>query len=145
MKFGLDKAITVAKTQYDAIRAQLVDGIGKGESFKELSERVAFEQGKFADYQSKRIARTETVAASNQGALESYKQTGVEKKAWLATHDDRVRESHIVAEEQYQDGIPVNQDFRVGEAVGSAPAMLDLPEESINCRCALVPVIDTNE
>jgi len=54
--------------------------------------------------------------------------------------DDRTRDSHIAAHEQYNgadDGIPLEDDFQVGGGRGPAPGQIGLPEEDIQCRCTM--------
>lgn len=70
------------------------------------------------------------------------------KKAWLTQVDRRTRESHVAAGESYGPNgtpgpIPVRQPFLVGGAKLMYP--LDPggpPEETINCRCRVLPWVD---
>lgn len=94
------------------------------------------------------IARTETMKASNAGNTAIMLEWGVEKKEWLATGDDRTRESHIQAWIDYSDGnaILMDQPFIVdgeelmypGDPAGSAGNV-------IFCRCTLIPSLESSE
>ena len=111
-----------------------------GESITKVRARVE----KVFDFndkiRSERIARTEMLAASNQGHLEAYRQSGIERKEWLTTLDGRQRDTHAEADGQIVD---VEQDFRVGAGQGPAPGQINLVEEIVNCRCTTLPVIGT--
>lgn len=147
-KFGLDKANTVIDTAKEGLKQALIEGLNQGESIPELRDRLYDYYNEYEDiegYKLSRIARTETVAASNQGAFEAYGQAGVSKKSWLAAFDERTRETHIEADNKYKDGIPIDEDFEVGAGHCSAPAQTGLPEEDINCRCTLIPIVEQGD
>jgi len=82
------------------------------------------------------IARTETIRASNIGAMAGADMTGLNlNKEWISTFDDRTREDHLVADGQV---VAKDDPFDVGgeplrypaDASGSA-------WNTINCRCTL--------
>ena len=108
-----------------------------------------FEQ-RMPAYRREMIARTETLRSSNAGSWELFKQWGVPMKEWLATPDNRTRESHAAAWGKYSEGgnpgpIPINEPFVVngyklfmpGDSSLGAP-----PSEFINCRCTILPYGD---
>lgn len=149
---GLKKAVSVVGTVKDAIKNELAIGVKEGESIGTLVQRInqnvydGYED--LEGYELERIARTEVIGASNAGALDAYEQSGVvARKGWLATDDDRARKVdgvavHLLMEEKYQDGIPLDEDF-VDDATGAhgpAPAEMNLAEDSINCRCSIIPI-----
>ncbi|HAB53327.1 MAG TPA: phage portal protein [Ignavibacteriales bacterium] len=142
---GLDAAKEINETTVDALRRTLAEGISQGESTSALSKRIAEVYDQARDYRTDRIARTETIAASNEANIEVYRQSGVTtKKGWLTAGDETVRESHIKAGKQYDDSgaIELNEDFQLEGGSGQAPGEIDAPEESINCRCTVYPVIE---
>lgn len=143
----------VNQTTWEALRSSIAEGIDKGESLTDMQARIkgVFEAFSDADPAAadkltrlEMIARTETIGALNGGTLEGYRQSGLNiKKAWLADIDHRTRESHIEAHNKYQDQpIPVDQEFEVGGGAGLAPGQIGLPEEDINCRCTLQPIVE---
>jgi hypothetical protein len=89
---------------------------------------------------AKRIVRTESVNAANyatnQSAIDIFGMDNLQKE-WIATLDDRVRDSHLAASGQIKN---MNEPFRVGgedldrpgDASGSA-------KNVINCRCTSAP------
>lgn len=83
-------------TAYENLKTTLIAGIDAGEGIPELAKRVrGIYEGYIDDFEpwkTRRIARTEVIKASNVGALNSYKQSGVViGKIWLSTKDDRTR------------------------------------------------------
>lgn len=90
-------------------------------------------------YRTEMIARTETMRAYNAGSMHIYAYNGVEQMEWLATLDGRERETHAEANGQIVD---LNDNFIVGgypmEYPGDPSAP---PEETVNCRCTIAPVI----
>ena len=103
--------------------------------FKERSPR----------YRREMIARTETIRASNSGAVDLYTDWGTEYKEWLATADNRTRATHLRAWSDYSEGgtpgpIPMGQSFDVGGSQLAYPGdPAGSPEETINCRCSVLP------
>ena len=93
------------------------------------------------------IARTETIRSANAGADALFRQWDVERKEWVATGDDRTRDSHLIAWAQYTEGgnpgpININEFFSVGNSQLRYPGdPIGGADETIQCRCTLVPVI----
>lgn len=84
-----------------------------------------------------RNARTMVTGAENRGRLDSYneldEQGVVQKKKWIATPDDRTRESHLKIdgeEVDIGDKFTNKLDFP-GDPSGD-------PSEVYNCRCTMV-------
>lgn len=84
-----------------------------------------------------RNARTMTTAAENAGRIDSYKnlekQGVVQKKVWIATPDDRTRESHLEIDGEE---VGINQEFSNGCMFPGDPDCDD-PGEVWNCRCSM--------
>lgn len=74
----------------EKLRTTLEEGIKAGEGIPELSKRVNETYANWHKYRSEAIARSEVIRASNKGALEAYRQSGiVKKKIWITFHDLR--------------------------------------------------------
>ena len=120
---------SILDTTFEALKRTLAEGVEAGESIPKLAARITKEYEDCKGYKAVRIARTETITASNSGAYQSYKQSGVvKKKEWLATMDDRVRPEHASMNGQVVD---LDKPFSNGEMFPS----------SINCRCTVLPVL----
>lgn len=123
-----------------ALTDEIAEGIMQGETISQIATRIDEVYDQLLGYRSLRIARTETVSASNNGALLSYKAVGIEKKKWLTANDEHVRESHERAEGQT---VKIGQPFNVGGVSLDHPGdPSGPPEEIINCRCFVEPIIE---
>jgi HK97 family phage portal protein len=120
----------------------LQEGMIAGEDIRELQGRVSyvFEGSPRASRaSSERIARTEIIGVSNKGAEDGYHAGGVGKKEWIAAIDERTREEHIEADGQI---VGIKQSFTVmGENLQFPGDPSGSPENIINCRCTIGPVI----
>lgn len=109
-------------------------GVAAGESIAELKNRVTDLFGEMQSYRSERIARTETILASNFSTEEAYKESGVvEAKEWLATRDERTDDECAAL-----DGKVVSlgsKFFPSGYFTGQTPPI------HVNCRCTLIPIV----
>jgi len=120
---------SIGDTTLAKLKKTLELGVEAGESITNLAARISDVFVEAKGYRATLIARTETIAASNSGAVEAYKQSGVvEKKEWLATMDDRVRDEHAAMNGEV---VGINEPFSNGEMY---------PNEC-NCRCTVLPVI----
>jgi len=143
MKKFIDKrtgmfADEVNKTTWGKIKDELKEGIDKGEGVGELAKRIDDVYSERIGYGSERIARTEVISASNEATLEAYRESDVvEKKEWLATMDDRVRDTHAMMNGEVAEK---DENFSNGLMFPGDPK--GDPEETINCRCTLLPVIE---
>ena len=123
-------AQTVLEETARLLQPEIAEAALGGESIPEIQTRVE-KVFRFNDVvRSERIARTEMLAATNQGAVESYAQSGVvEQKMWLTTLDDRTRKAHVEAHRQR---VPLEAPFHVGGELLEHPGD-GSPENSINC------------
>lgn len=106
------------------LASALTEGFTQGESIDQLSKRVL----EFFDdpVRAQRIARTETISASSQGAIEGYKESGVVQKVQFYTSlDERTCEYCM----EYH-----NKIYLIGD-------QMPIPLHP-NCRCVYLPVID---
>ena len=77
------------------------------------------------------------------GQNATYKAYGIQQKEWLATIDNRTRDSHLWLHETR---IPIDDMFEV-PAAGGLDYMLypadpsGSAENVVNCRCTISPVV----
>jgi len=120
---------SISDTTLEKLKKTLAEGIANGESIPNLASRISGVYDEAKESRSVLIARTETITASNSGSYQAYKQSGVvEKKEWLATMDDRVRDEHAAMNGEVVD---LDKPFSNGLMFPSEP----------NCRCTVLPVI----
>ena len=150
-KYGLMKAVeindTTKKELLKKLRSILSEGIEDGDSLNVITQKlqegaksVFYELAKSRAYL---IARTETAGSVNMGQNATYKAYGIQQKEWLATIDNRTRDSHLWLHETR---IPIDDMFEV-PADGGLDYMLypadpsGSAENVCNCRCTIAPVI----
>ncbi len=123
------------------IRARLEQSVNEGmgaDATASLIRKGLIEEGQVINqWRALRIARTEIVTASNQGAMQGAKDTDMPmEKYWIATYDSRTRDTHEVMEAQNPKDM--DEDFEVGDYMMDSPGDPDGgPEETINCRCSI--------
>ncbi len=128
----------VTDTTYQAIVKTLSEGVNFGESIPQLSKRIRQVFSEASKNRAKRIARTEVIGAYNGSAarvanIESF--AGIVAQEWIATDDERTRDSHHGADGQV---VAIGERFRVGDSVLEYPGDPGgPPEEIINCRCTI--------
>ena len=145
---GAEKVKNITDNTKKQMQQVLQEGINQGLGAFELAKLI---DERFLDINSvraKRIARTETVAASNAGSYIGAQAVGeLIKKVWLSAQDDRVRgvqpdsgASHIAMNGQKQD---MNDSF-VEPLTGD---QMQFPGDSsqgasakniVNCRCTII-------
>lgn len=125
---------------WDAVRAQLAEGIQKGESVAEIAARVRDTAG-VTTPKALTIARTEVHAAHEAGSFEQALYVDPHaRKEWLATKDERTRPSHREAAGQSR---RIGDTFMVGGTTLRFPGdPLGEAGEVINCRCTSTYIFD---
>ncbi|MCK9629339.1 MAG: phage portal protein [Bacteroidales bacterium] len=123
---------TIPESMHERLRTQLVEGNRRGESIAEIKQRIEVLYSDAKGNVSARIAQTEIVGAYNVGGMAGMVQAGVSHKTWIATLDDRVRDSHAALHGQT---LPIDEPFANGllypGAAGGGAG------EVINCRCTI--------
>lgn len=119
---------SIGDTTLVKLKRTLAEGVANGESIPNLAGRISGVYNEAKGSRAVKIARTETVSASNSGAYNAYKQGDIKKKEWLATMDDRVRDEHAAMNGEV---VGIDEAFSNGEMFPNEP----------NCRCTVLPVI----
>ena len=135
------KVKTVVADMHEDLRKIVVQGQRDGLPIADLSDRITERFGHLETWQGERIARTETIGAQNLASGAASEELGLPVE-WIATLDDRVRDSHAGLHGKVKEpgGVFSNGLHWPGDAGGAA-------EEVINCRCtvAAIPPEDTEE
>lgn len=130
------------------IKSALMQSAIKGESVQKLAGRLRVVVG-MGRTSAIRNARTMMTASHNMGKLDIAQEAidmGINvKKVWIATNDDRTRDSHAE-----MDGvtIPVDEPFVLQNMDGSTSKLMypadpdGDPEQVYNCRCTMGYVIE---
>ena len=136
------------------VRQSLITGINQGESIRNLEKRITRVYKQAEGYRAERIARTESIRATNFASVESWKQSGgVTSKQWSAVIDDRTAD---VCLQFHGLTIPLGNTFLEKDKTIEVPTPGDDPNDTFtntfedvehpplfpNCRCTLLPVSD---
>lgn len=117
------------------MNSKLLQGILNGDSIYKISKSLMDVIGNNM-VSATRNARTMVTGAENRGRIDSYKnlsdQGVVQKKVWIATPDDRTRESHIDIDGEEVD---INETFSNGLMYPGDPN--GDASEVWNCRCSM--------
>lgn len=127
--------------QKGQIQSVVLQGILQGESIPHLTKRLSDNLSTRNYAAAVRYARTAITGAENAGRLDALNRAtslGIEtKKQWLATPDDRTRDSHREVDGEI---VGVDEKFSNGLEYPGDPN--GAPEEVWNCRCTMLPALD---
>lgn len=138
-----------AQKRRTAIRAQqeITDKLGRvieqafvdGLSVDHTADAIQKELSGLARWQAVQYARTDLISLANGASYAGATVLGEDApqlKVWVATEDERTRETHADADGQE---VPIDQAFDVGGDQLMYPGDPDgSDEETINCRCTLI-------
>jgi HK97 family phage portal protein len=128
-------AAQAVQTTEDDLREVLLQAKQDNVGLSELAGRINDLYGSSMGYRSKRIARTESTGAINDGTLQTLTAKGYETKTWSTIMDGHERDSHATANGQT---VPIDQPFHLAGGTGMAPGDPSLPpSETVNCRCVV--------
>ena len=133
----------VGDTAFNQLKTSITAGVDAGETTEELAARVRSVFNHLGNFESLRIAMTETSAAYGKARHEAMSDAGIEFKAWLTSHGNNVRFAHEEAEENFgpDNPIPVDEPFTVdGEQLMHPGDPAGSPGNVINCHCIEIAV-----
>ncbi len=131
-----NRLVAVGDHLWEAARDQLTEGMAAGEDMRQLAARVQAAAG-VAEPRAMVIARTEVIAANNAATIAQARLVDDPTmiKEWLATPDQRTRETHHQADGQRR---YIGERFQVGDAFLDFPGdPTGPPGEIIQCRCSM--------
>ena len=115
-------AQSLNETTITALRSALAEGFALGEGVPKLSKRIEQYFDVNAKYRARVIARTEVIAASNEGALHRYEISGIEKSEFYPSYG------------ACDECLAKAGEYPTREAHGMIPV-------HPNCRCVFLPVV----
>lgn len=132
----------------DALSGQIAEAVlasyQQGLSVADTAKAIKDAAWGIAPSRAAMLARTDLNGIANGGSILAARLVNgsseageplVGYKQWIATEDERTRESHAQADGQV---VPIDQPFQVGGEEADYPASPDLSdEEAANCRCAV--------
>lgn len=120
------------------IQSAITQGILQGESISKIAKRMqrVTNMDRSAAIRNARTAMTNAQNGGRLEAMERAKEKGIEiKKAWMATLDDRTRDSHALL-----DGEQVELDEAFSNGLMFPGDAEGEPAEIYNCRCRMIHV-----
>ncbi len=120
----------------------LKNGLISGTSYRNQAKAIKNEFGKNA-YNALRVARTEGNRNASAGAYlnsQDLASQGINtRRQWIATLDDRTRDTHASLDGQFEDK---NGLFWIGGDSAKYPGDFSDAGENINCRCTTIDIIN---
>ena len=111
-------------TTQNSLRIALKGGLEAGDDSAQISRRIRGFFDETYKGRAKKIARTEIIAASNEGALSGYEENGIQKAEFYTALDERT----------CSDCEPLHGNiYPIQEAHGLIPV-------HPSCRCTYIPV-----
>lgn len=142
-KYNMKLAGAVTDTTLDSLKTIIADGIAAGEGTDAVSAEIAKYFDDAQKYRADRIARSETILASNSATEEAWKQSDVvQSKEWYTAKDERVCD--------YCDGMDgttidlSDKFFQLGDNFQGMQLdyrSIGEPPLHTQCRCVLLPVL----
>lgn len=133
-QFSGEKITGITKTTKARIRATLEQAIAAGKTDAQIAKILSKKFDRWIGGRAKVIAHNEVAQASNFASWEAMRQAEIERKQWLATNDERVRDTHAKLDGEVRD---TDEPFSSGAMY---PGGHGKPEEDIGCRCAVIAV-----
>ncbi len=144
--------VNVSDETKAAVNRIITKGLAEGQSIAEMQMNLMQDQA-FSAARALRIARTETTRSTGAGTVRAYKEAAdqlasdgiIVKKQWLSSRDSAVRDAHRDLDGQT---VGADEDFVVPPGSeytgdhGSGPGNFSEAGMVVNCRCAVVPVIE---
>lgn len=133
----------------DQLHAVISESIQAGDGIPQLEKKIRALYKDMSKYRAVRIARTEVIWAQNEGAEQSYIQSGVVKeKEWWTARDDRRCEW---CSEMHGKRITIGENyFELGQEMTLANGKkmkfdyenISHPPLHPHCRCVLIPIVE---
>lgn len=132
----------------DKLNTTLAEGIQEGEAISKLKDRVNNVYDDIDSYRATRIARTETLKASNSASVEAYRQTGfVKSKVWVVNPDacpqcEEFDGKSVGLDDSF---LELGASYTVTDADGNEETFtnsydtVEEPPLHPNCRCTIIP------
>jgi hypothetical protein len=140
---ALNRALRDARFDRTVERAIDNGDLLSGKQIEKMVQRYALNM---RNHRAETIARTETMRTLNEGKQESWKQIAEQlgmnyddvERTWVATLDDRTRDTHAEMNGQTVTGMETPFESPSGEELLYPGDPFADGAETINCRCTLV-------
>ena len=133
------KSKQIQKWSKAKMTSAVAQGVLQGESIPKIASRLrsVTDMSYRASIRNARTMLTSSENLGRQASFERAQDMGIEmEKQWLATLDDRTRDSHALLDGER---VPLDENFSNGLEYPADPS--GEPEEIYNCRCTMVTAI----
>jgi hypothetical protein len=146
-----DRIAEVTRTTFEGIQVNTQKALKiateNGWGVAQTAREIARLQNQMERWRALRIARTETIGASNKGSYEGANSTGLKlRKTWVTQEDDSVRRGKQGSQYNHKlmngKTVEMNEPFYMSTADGSESDAIMFPGDPqgkagnvINCRC----------
>jgi len=133
------KSKQIQKWSKAKMTSAVAQGVLQGEAIPKIASRLrnVTDMSYRASIRNARTMLTSSENLGRQASFERAKSMGIEmEKQWLATLDDRTRDSHALMDGER---VPLDKNFSNGLEYPADPS--GEPEEIYNCRCTMVTAI----
>jgi hypothetical protein len=136
----------VSQEVFDSVKAELQEGLDKGESYRELAKRLSAKFDEISEGRAEVTAMTEVASAYGKARNDAMIASGAQYKMWVGSGRPPgtlhgMRPAHAAAHYEGQT-VAIDEPFRVGGALLMFPTDSSLgagPELTINCHCVALP------
>jgi hypothetical protein len=134
----------VSQEVFDSIKAELQEGLDKGESYAELAKRLSNKFEEISEGRAQTVASTEVASAYGKARNDAMVESGVKYKMWVGSGRPPgtlhgMRPAHAAAH-YMQQTVAFDQPFIVGgEELMYPTDPKGSPENIINCHCVALP------
>lgn len=146
--YGVRRIVTVRETFFEFIIDLIANRLEEEEDMRTVAKEIEKEVNRkdFYNWQARRIARTESTASSNYGAIQAGDVSGFAMvKDWISALDKRTRRHPDEFDHYEMDGVKVdiNGKFEFNKGTPSADFLaypgdpLGQAGNVINCRCTV--------
>lgn len=133
----------IDETTRKELRASLVEGAALNEGVEALVARIDAIFADAAENRAPMIGATLATKLTGFTTIEAGRQAGFERKKWLTSGDQVVRESHVSLNGQIRH---LSEPFQASNgARAQHPGAFGKASEDANCRCAVRPILPGEE
>jgi len=135
----------VSQEVFDSVKAELQEGLDKGESYRELAKRLSDKFEEISEGRAQTVASTEVASAYGKARNDAMIESGVKYKIWVGSGrppgtPGGMRPAHAAAH-YMQQTVPFDEPFIVdGEELMYPTDPKGSPENIINCHCVALPM-----
>lgn len=127
------RIVGATETMHEKILSVLEEQVTQGGTITDMARAISNEFEDFRGYRALRIARQESLHASNAAAFDGYRLAGIDRIEWLLAPDYDATEDDAECGELEGEIVVAGENFPGTDVT--------FPPLHIQCRCTILPVI----